>query len=118
MIENIAEFERQYARYDVEKVLQEAFAFDADLVIVAIGENVPNLDSDQAKIQFREALRRLLRGLQADNRPAIVVRSCFWPSEAKDQILQQACQEVGGSFVDIGQLGSWAAYGGLPGWEA
>ena len=105
MIKNIAEFERQYATYDVDKSLKEAFAFGADLIIVAIGENVPNLDSDEARGQFGDSLRRLLRNLQTDNRPAIVVRSCFWPNEAKDQILKQACQEVGGIFVDIEKLG-------------
>jgi hypothetical protein len=46
----------------------------------------------------------LLQGLKADRRPAIVVRSCFWPNQAKDQILKQACLEVGGIFVDIGPL--------------
>jgi hypothetical protein len=105
MIRNIAEFERQYATYDVEEGLKEAFAFGADVVIVAIGENVPSLDSDQAETRFRDSLRRLLRGLQANRRPTIVVRSCFWPNEAKDQILEQSCEEAGGIFVDIGQLG-------------
>jgi len=104
MIKNIAEFERQYTSYDVDDNLKEAFQFGADLVIVAIGENVPQLNSEESKDQFADSFRRLLRGLKADNRPALVVRSCFWPNEAKDQILEQACQEVGGIFVDIGQF--------------
>ncbi len=104
MIENIAEFERQYATYDVDAKLKQAFDFRADLVIVAIGENVPKLDSDQAQRQLADSLGRLLRGLKADNEPLIVVRSCFWPNEAKERSLRQACGAVGGVFVDIGKL--------------
>ena len=36
MVKNIADFERQYATYDVATNLKDAFDFDADLVIVAI----------------------------------------------------------------------------------
>ncbi len=104
MIKNIAEFERQYATYDAEAKLKDAFTFGADLIILAIGENVPGLNSDEAKLQFASDLRKLLRGLKADNRPTIVVRSCFWPNQAKDQVLKQVCQEFGGVFVDVGRL--------------
>ncbi|HUT92196.1 MAG TPA: SGNH/GDSL hydrolase family protein [Thermoguttaceae bacterium] len=105
MVKNIADFERQYATCDVDEKLKDQFAFGADLVILAIGENVPNLDSEEAKSRFGNSLMKLLRGLKADHHPTIVVRSCFWPNQAKDQILKQACQEVGGIFVDIGSLG-------------
>ena len=104
MVENIALFERQYATYDVDKRLEKALGFRADLVIVAIGENVPKLDSDQAKAQFEASLMKLLRALTAGGCPTIVVRSCFWPNKAKDQILERACQAVGGTFVGIGNL--------------
>ena len=104
MVKGIAEFERQYATYDVEAKLKDARDFRADLIIVAIGENVPALASDEARTKFHESLAKLLRSLKANNRPTIIVRSCFWPNKAKDQILQQACREVGGTFVDIGIL--------------
>ncbi len=105
MIKNIADFERQYTTYDVGVKLKEAFQFRADLIIVAIGENVPELNSEESKARFADSLRKLLRGLKANNRAIIVVRSCFWANQAKDQILEQACKEVGGNFVNIGQLG-------------
>ncbi len=103
-IKNIAKFERQYAAYDVGKELKDAIAFDADLIILAIGENVPSLKSDEDKTQFGKSLKRLLSRLNADAHPTIVVRSCFWSNEPKDQLLKQACQEADGIFVDIGHL--------------
>ncbi|MFA6546632.1 MAG: SGNH/GDSL hydrolase family protein, partial [Limisphaerales bacterium] len=104
MIENIAEFEQQYAKYDAAK-LKDASGFGADMIVVAIGENVPGLNSDEAKVQFADSLRKLLQALKTDKHPTLVVRSCFWPNQAKDQVLKQVCQEMGGIFVDIGQLG-------------
>lgn len=104
MIKNIAQFERQYAAYDAESKLKDALTFGADLIILAIGENVPGLKDDAAKLQFGNGLRKLLRGLRADKHPTIIVRSCFWTNQAKDEVLRQVCQEFGGIFVDIGRL--------------
>ncbi|MFA6561321.1 MAG: right-handed parallel beta-helix repeat-containing protein [Verrucomicrobiia bacterium] len=104
MIKNIAEFERQYATYDAEAKLKDALTFGANLIVLAVGENVPALKDDAAKLQFGNGLRKLLRGLKADKSPTLVVRSCFWPNQAKDQVLKQVCQEAGGIFVDIGRL--------------
>ncbi len=104
LVKNIAQFERQFATYDVNEKLKDAFGFGADLVVVAIGENVPSLNTEEAKSQFHDGLGKLLRGLKTGKHPTIVVRSCFWPNKTKDQILQQACQEAGGIYVDIGGL--------------
>ena len=36
-VSNIADFERNYATYDVDEQLRDLFAFDPDLVVLAIG---------------------------------------------------------------------------------
>jgi len=102
LVANLASFERQFATYDVDSGLQNALAFKADLVVVAIGENVPALKSDQDKATFQASLTKLLKKLKENGDPVIVVRSCFWPERTKDSILKQACGEVGGIFVDAG----------------
>ncbi len=108
-VRNIADFERNYATYDVAGQLKELFAFDPDLVVLAIGENVPALGSDDAKKQFKAGVMRILACALAKRHPLVVVRSCFWANSAKDQVLRQACQEAGGIFVDAGPLGRVAA---------
>ncbi|NQT92745.1 MAG: glycoside hydrolase family 99-like domain-containing protein [Lentisphaerae bacterium] len=105
MVKNIAGFEQKYATYSAEANLRDAFQFGTDLIIVAIGENVPPLNSEEAKAQFADSFGRLLKGLQSGHRPTIVVRSCFWPNKTKDRILERACKEAGGIYVDIGRLG-------------
>ena len=105
MVWNIAGFERNYTNYDLDPLTQAIRLFNPDLVILAIGENVPKLDTAEAKTQFAERITTLLKDLQFKGNPRIVVRSSFWTNEAKDQILRQVCEEVGGTFVDIGHLG-------------
>ena len=109
MVRNIADFERNYATYDVDGHLQDLFAFDPDLVVLAIGENVPALDSDEAKAQFKAGVLSILRCALAKRHPLVVVRSCFWADAAKDQMLGEACQETGGILVNAGPLGQDAA---------
>lgn len=104
MINNIADFERNYSTYDAASALKKPLEFDAGLVIVAIGENVPAFPSDEAKGQFRTAFAKLLAALDEHGKPAIVVRSCFWPNKAKDDILREVCREAGGTFVDMSGL--------------
>ncbi|NQT21523.1 MAG: SGNH/GDSL hydrolase family protein [Planctomycetes bacterium] len=105
VVTNIADFERQFETYDIDFGLKRELAFKADLVIVAIGENVPALTSEQAKAAFKANVTKLLKRLKENSEPVIVVRSCFWQDQAKDTILKQACGEVGGIFVDAGTLG-------------
>ncbi len=105
MVRNIADFERNYATYDVDGQLMDAFAFDPDLVVLAIGENVPALDSAEARAKFKSGVMNVLRCVLAKRHPLVVVRSCFWADAAKDQVLREACEETGGIFVDAGPLG-------------
>jgi len=106
LVDNIADFERHYDTFDVAARLKKHLAFKADLVIVAIGENVPALTSDASKAAFKKGLDTLLKTFKANGNPTIVVRSCFWRNKPKDEILKQACEDVGGVFVDIGTLGT------------
>ena len=82
--------------------MREFFAFDPDLVVLAIGENVPALDSEDARRQFKEGVMSILSCALAKRHALVVVRSCFWADAAKDEILNQACQEAGGIFVNAG----------------
>jgi uncharacterized protein len=109
MVRNIADFERGYPTYDVDLHLKDLFAFDPDLVVLAIGENVPALTTEDAKAQFKAAVMQIMRCAMAKRRPLVVVRSCFWADAAKDDALRQACQEADGIFVDAGPLGRDAA---------
>jgi hypothetical protein len=61
MVVNIADFERQFETYDVAVGLKRELAFRANLVIVAIGENVPALSSERAQNACQASVVRLLK---------------------------------------------------------
>lgn len=105
LVKNIADFERGHAGYDFAAKQKEAIAFGADLIILAIGENVPGLKNEAEVTAFQESVTRLLRELKSDRSPLILVRSCFWANAEKDAALRAACAAVGGTFIDIAHLG-------------
>ncbi len=105
-VRNIADFERNHEKYDIATSLKEELAFGPDLVILAIGENVPALKDAEARERFGKAVRSLLRTLNGNGGPTIVVRSSFWANPAKDDLLEAAAKEAKATFVDIRRLGS------------
>ena len=105
-IENIATFEREYATFDVATGLAASITFSADTVILAIGENVPELATDQDQARFRSAVAALLDHVARAGAKTINVRGTFWTDPVKDATMQQACADAGGTFVDISRLGN------------
>lgn len=104
-VRNIADFERGYETFDIEKGLKDELLFHADIVIVAIGENVSDPATDAARANYAAAFARLLSELKKQGAPTIFVRSSFWPHEVKDGIMRQASADAGVTFVDIARLG-------------
>lgn len=105
LVKSIADFERAHQGYDVSAKLKEAIDFQADLIVLAIGENVPALKMPEDKARFQDAVTNLLTTLKADRKPVILVRSCFLANEAKDEALKGACATVSDISVDISALG-------------
>lgn len=105
-IRNIADFERNFATFPIAEKLKDELAFEADVVILAIGENAASPKTDEERNAFSSALTNLLTELKKHGSPTIVVRSCFWPDAEKDALLKQTCVQFGGVFVDISKLGA------------
>jgi len=104
LIENIAEFEREYETYDVETKFQRFADFKPDYLIIAIGENIPAIDSPELQEKFRLVFRRVLKTLTSKSKPKIFVRNCFWANPSKDKVLKEVCEEFGGTLVNISEL--------------
>ncbi len=78
MVKNIADFERSYADYDLATRMKEAVEFKADLVILAIGENVPALATAEDGAKFEASVTKLIETLTGERKPTLLVRSGFW----------------------------------------
>ncbi len=104
MVKNVADFERGHATYDIVGKFADAAALKADLIILCIGENVAGLKTPEAQAKYQERVTDLLKTLKANPQAAVIVRSSFWANTAKDAAMRQACEAVGGTFVDISAL--------------
>jgi alpha-galactosidase len=104
MVKNVADFERNHVGYDIAGKFADAAAFKADLIILCIGENVAALKTPEAQAKYQERVTELLKTLKANPQAAVIVRSSFWANIAKDAAMRQACEAVGGTFVDISAL--------------
>lgn len=102
---NIADFERAHDTFDIAKTLKTELSFRADIVVVAIGENVAEPTTDDAKAKYAAAFAQLLKHLSDSGKPSIFVRGSFWSSPAKDEIMKKAAIDAGATFVDIAGLG-------------
>lgn len=105
IVKNIAEFERGLDGYPIADKLQPELEFGADLVIVAIGENVAALANEDAKSRYAKAFAALLTEIKRHGPSTILIRSCFWADSAKDGVMQQACQDAQCVWVDMSDLG-------------
>lgn len=110
LVRNIATFERRYKTYDATAELKDAFAFGPDLVILAIGGNVPPLTTDMDMALFKMGVMTILEGVQsAGKTPLLLVCSLYSPDEAIDRVLRNVCRDAGGRYVDIEAVGSASA---------
>jgi alpha-galactosidase len=106
LIENVANFEREHTTIELDAIdsIAKCVAMKPEIFVLAIGENVPNLDTEESRNLFRDKVIALLKRIQEGSHPMIVVRSSFWPRECIDVPLKQACEAVGGVYVDIHEL--------------
>jgi len=104
LVKNVADFERNHVGYDIAGKFADAAGFKADLVILCIGENVAALKTPEAQAKYQEQVTALLKTLRSNPKAQIIVRSSFWANTAKDTAMRQACEAVGGTFVDISAL--------------
>ena len=80
-------------------------AWGPDYVVIAIGENVPKIDSTNAA-DYRRLLADIARPFASMSKPPkIVMRAPFWTNEAKAKCTAEAAAEVGAVYVDAGPLG-------------
>lgn len=104
-IRNIAALERNFTTNlaTVAEISEDA-AWKPDYVVIAVGENVPNIDSSSAAA-FRKFLSGIARPF-TDAGSRVVMRSPFWRNDVKAECTKEAAAEVGATYVDAGPLGA------------
>ena len=103
-IRNLAVLERNFAT-NIATVAEIAADADwkPDYVVIAIGENAPNIDTSNA-VAYRKFLADIARPF-AEGGAKVVLRSPFWMNAEKAECTANAAAEVGAVYVDVGPLG-------------
>ena len=105
-IRNVAGLERNFTT-NVASVamIAEDVAWAPDYVVIAVGENAPDIHAGNAAA-YRRFLADLARPFaESPHPPAIVMRAPFWNNPAKAECTAMAAMDVGAAFVDAGPLG-------------
>ena len=103
-IRNLATLERNFTTNiaTVAEIAADA-NWKPDYVVIAIGENSPNIDKLNSD-SFQRFLSDIARPF-VKNRAKVVLRSPFWRNPAKASCTARAAAEVGAVYVDAGHLG-------------
>lgn len=103
-IRNLAALERHFTT-NIATVAEIAADADwkPDYVVVAIGENAPNIDTSNAAL-YRKFLADIARPF-VEGGAKVVLRSPFWMNAAKAECTANAAAEVDAVYVDAGPLG-------------
>ena len=89
---------------DVSKHIKDAGVFNSDQPGGTVDAKVQPLSVGEASLQFKDALVKLLNDIRAERSPALFVRGCFFTDAVKNAALKQACESVGGTFVNLDGL--------------
>ncbi len=106
-IRNIALLEHNFKK-DIKEYSEiiSDIEYLPDYVVIAIGENVPNLSKKDA-VSYTKMLTSLANAFTKNpNKPSVVMRSPFWKNNLKASCTAKAAKMAGVMYVDAGFLGS------------
>ena len=105
---NAANIVRRYREADCDlSELDGYVAFRPDYLVVALGENAPQLKTDGDRLAFRRLFERIFgRFVYGRMQPNAAVRGVFWPNPAKDHEIAHAASDFSFPFVSISDLGA------------
>jgi len=99
-VRNLAAFERSFKTWDVAKELADDIAFRPEYLVVALGENVPSLATEEDRLAYRAAFKRLLESFTYGRmKPHVAVRGVFWANTTKDEQMAHAASDLAMPFV-------------------
>ena len=98
-VRQLAEFERHFKEYDLAQI-QDLVDFNPDYLVVALGENVAALQTQEERFAYRDAFKKLLGCfMKGRSKPNTVVRGVFWHNEWKDAMMAHAASDYALPFV-------------------
>ena len=108
-VRDLSGFESSYRDFDYEGI-RDLRDFNPDYLIVALGEKVPDLESQEECIAFREAFKKLLACFMREcEMPTCAVCGVFRENAWQDAMMEHAASDFSIPFVKADGLGENAA---------
>ena len=103
-IAQISSWERIFWDYKyLEEHFSNAVRYDADVIIIRIGENVP---VDELKNHsFYDAYKNMIKFFNPDGDKKVIITTSFWYAGSRDKIMCDVAQDLGYPLVTLGDLG-------------
>lgn len=103
-IAQLASWERNYwDREFLEGKYSEALEYDADVIIVRIGENVPV--QELKNHSFFDAYRDMINYFNPNGDKKVIVTTSFWYAGSRDKIMCDVAEDLKVPLVRLGDLG-------------
>ena len=100
-IAQLADWEREYEKGDtILPSFSEARDFEADTIVIRLGENMPKDSAPASKPYFCDMIRYFI----TPKTKRVVVTDCFWRNSAKDNMLFEIAKEKGYLFCHLSDL--------------
>lgn len=97
MYVNIAAFEGDFENYDLDK-LQLYRDFDADIIVIRLGDNV------RTAMGYEKAFQALIDYVRTSGEQTLICSSSWFSKPDVDEIQAHVCQSENGRFADISFL--------------
>ena len=95
------QYEQRYAGFDPAVTLKPLISWKPDIVVIAIGENVENLDTPAKESAFAASFEAMIEAFQQNN-AAVFVRGRFMGRNAvHDRVMRRCCVQTGAMFVGM-----------------
>lgn len=109
-IRNVYEMEKRFSTgYDPAVEMRDDVRWKPDYVVVAVGENVANLENVQEESEWSAMLVRIGEIFRKANPDVkLVYRTPFWPNGAKRRATMAAASRIGAYLADLGERGGEA----------
>ena len=104
MVHQLADWERAYTEKDALSLWEAGRAFQPDLMIFRLGENMPALQTDAEQEALEAALFSVIKHLSLEEKE-IIFTTCFWKKPRVDAAIINVANAMRMPIVPLGDLG-------------
>lgn len=105
MLINAADWERNYWDAQVLEQYRAAREFEADVVVIRLGENTWSVRDRLGEIDYAPHFDRMIRYFASKETAKVIVTDLFWHKEVIDSVIRRVATENGYTLIGLNDLG-------------